>query len=184
MRDMPSKMNDDFYGGRRSEKMPFVVNDDVEVVGGPHAGRLAAVISVESLDPTALLVELGDGGSSETIAASLLRRYVEEPDATGVARPRIAFSVGDFGEIDEGHTVWRRHADLATIRHVVSTAPLAYGTELRLRVPGHAMILALSTWGPVEALDPGRFILYDGDTVVAEDVDRDGVVAYFGRWCA
>ncbi len=182
-RTVPSEMDDDFFCGRRSESMPFSISDDVEVVGGPHAGRLATVISIESLDPIVLVVEFGDDGSDGSIAASLLRRDSEEPEAGGAPRPRIAFAVGVYGELDEGKTVWQRQVDIASIGSVIRAASLLYGTELRLRVPGHAMIMALSTWGPVDASDPGRFILYDGDNVVAEDVNRDGVVEYFSRWC-
>lgn len=61
-RDVPQSIDDAFFAGTRSAEMPFVVNDDVRVVSGQYEGRSGAVISIERMCPTMLvLVEMGDG---------------------------------------------------------------------------------------------------------------------------
>lgn len=72
MRSVPPEIDADFFDNRRSSRMPFCVNDSVDVLSGPHAGRRAAVISVESWEPTTLLVEFGDDGSCATLDSRVL----------------------------------------------------------------------------------------------------------------
>ena len=180
---VPRDIANDFFGDRCSELVPFSVNDSVEVTGGSHAGRLAAVVSIASLHPTVFIVEFGDDGSEGGVDASLLRRLspgADEPDAYG---SDLAFSYGDYGDLDAGRVVWHRNVPIAEIRRTISTASLKYGTELRLRLPDRTIVLALSTWGPVEPPDPGRFLVYNGDSLVARDASREGVVEYFAKQC-
>jgi len=40
-----------FYEARRSEILPLVINDAVEILDGPHRGKRAAVISISLVDP-------------------------------------------------------------------------------------------------------------------------------------
>ncbi len=69
---------DEFYAGKRSLKIPFVVNDAAEVTDGSYKGRACAVICPETLgeQPT-FLVEFGDDGSSAVLPAEILRRIQE-----------------------------------------------------------------------------------------------------------
>ncbi|MCR9161673.1 MAG: hypothetical protein NXI35_13375 [bacterium] len=62
-----------FYAMARSEEVPFVVNDVVDLVTGPHAGTGGALISIESVDPLTYLVERGDGGGDLLVPAKNLR---------------------------------------------------------------------------------------------------------------
>ena len=58
----PETLNADFYDGRRSVALPFVVNDDVQVVAGPYAGRRGAVVGLDwAREPLQFLVAFGDG---------------------------------------------------------------------------------------------------------------------------
>ena len=57
--EVSQEVRDQFYQGRRTPSVRFVVNDAVRVVSGPHAGRTGAVISIEDLVPEAqYLVEV------------------------------------------------------------------------------------------------------------------------------
>ncbi len=74
MTTVPESLREDFFAGRRSRKLPFCVNDSVDVVAGEYAGRRAAVISIEGADPdTRYLVEFGDTGRDAVLAASELQ---------------------------------------------------------------------------------------------------------------
>ena len=62
-------MQDAFFAGHRSAAVPFVINDPVEIVAGPHAGRHGAVISIEAVAPELhLRVELDDGHDAVVVA--------------------------------------------------------------------------------------------------------------------
>ena len=64
---------DAFYAGRRSGRMPFVVNDSVRVLAGPLEGKHAAVISPEMRDGRLdFLVESGDGSGDSVVRADAL----------------------------------------------------------------------------------------------------------------
>jgi hypothetical protein len=73
---IPVGLQDDFYAGKRSELIKFVINDCVEVTSGEHQGVRGAIISIEAVDPEIIfLVERGDNGSSITasqVALTLL----------------------------------------------------------------------------------------------------------------
>jgi hypothetical protein len=70
---LPKSLDDDFYTGRRSESLPFCVNDCVEVTGGPYRGRRGAVVVLDrSGNAPKFLVEFGDG-TDELVAADLLK---------------------------------------------------------------------------------------------------------------
>ncbi len=65
----------DFYAGNRSDKLPFVVNDSVEILQGDYKGRAAAVISAENVEPeTTYLIELGDGSGDLVLPAKWLKK--------------------------------------------------------------------------------------------------------------
>lgn len=66
-----------FYACARSEALPFVLNDGVDVVAGDHAGARGAVVSVEGVEPLVYLVERGDGGGDLRVAARDLRLIAE-----------------------------------------------------------------------------------------------------------
>jgi hypothetical protein len=52
----------DFFAGRRSDALPFCVNDTVEVLRGTYAGRIGAVVLLDrSREAFRFLVEFGDG---------------------------------------------------------------------------------------------------------------------------
>jgi hypothetical protein len=91
----------------------------------------------------------------------------------------LMFSYGEFGDLDNGQVVWHRNVPVAEIRRTICTASLNYGTEFRLRLLDQTIVLALSTWGTVEPTDPGRFLIYNGDSLVAQDASREDVVEHF-----
>jgi hypothetical protein len=65
---------DAFYGGKRSDRFPFALNDGVVVIEGKKRGVGAAVISLEAEEPDVMYrVEYGDDGSMEILPASHLR---------------------------------------------------------------------------------------------------------------
>jgi hypothetical protein len=39
VRDVPKHIDDAFYSGSRSEEVPLIINDLVEITAGLHAGR-------------------------------------------------------------------------------------------------------------------------------------------------
>jgi hypothetical protein len=62
MTGVPQDLETAFFASARSPSIPFVINDAVAIVGGPHAGHDGAVISITAIKPDLeLLVELGDG---------------------------------------------------------------------------------------------------------------------------
>ena len=64
-----------FYVGVRTERLPLVVNDSVCVKEGAKKGRLAAVISLECIDPEPFyFVELGPNGDDIVLPLSHLER--------------------------------------------------------------------------------------------------------------
>ena len=71
---MPKAVDEAFYSREPTKECPFCLNDSIEVLRGPFAGHVGAVISIESTSPeVTLLVELGDG-RDVTLPASILRR--------------------------------------------------------------------------------------------------------------
>jgi len=67
-------MGAQFYEGKRSEDIPFVINDAVEILTGAGKGKKAAVISITPTDDgVSYLVEPGDGSSDLVIAARSLK---------------------------------------------------------------------------------------------------------------
>ncbi len=76
------QLREDFYAGLRSQKVPLVVNDAVEVIAGCHKGKAACVISLEgSVRNMRALVEFSDG-SDAIIAVDELRRTDEADGGT------------------------------------------------------------------------------------------------------
>ncbi len=56
------KIMDDFYEQKRSNLLPFVLNDPVEIVCGQYKGNFGSVISIcEEIPNLVYLVELGSG---------------------------------------------------------------------------------------------------------------------------
>ena len=52
----------DFYDGRRSKDLPFVVNDEARILRGVYASRSGAVVSIDiSESMPKFLIEFGDG---------------------------------------------------------------------------------------------------------------------------
>lgn len=69
---LPKSIEDDFFAGRRSDLVPFVINDAVEVVYGLHTGRRGAVISIDAVEPELRLrVELDDGFDVQLVAKQI-----------------------------------------------------------------------------------------------------------------
>jgi len=67
-------MEREFYEGKRSEMVPFVINDSVEIIYGPGKGKLAAVISIEPGNfGLSYLVEMGDGSGDLVTTAKQLK---------------------------------------------------------------------------------------------------------------
>ena len=77
MRRVPREVDDAFFESRRSSSVPFVINDSVAVIAGPHMGRQGAVISIEAVAPELCLrVELDDGSDVPLLASCV--RLVED----------------------------------------------------------------------------------------------------------
>lgn len=75
MREVPKTIDDAFFSATRSEEVPLVINDSVEITAGSLAGRVGAVISIESIQPMMTLrVELGDTGKDVIVPIGDLRR--------------------------------------------------------------------------------------------------------------
>lgn len=69
---VPKKLSDAFYAGLRSARVPIVIDDVVEVVVGPHVGRRASPLCLESVAPdTSVLVEFADGSDAVLLAKDL-----------------------------------------------------------------------------------------------------------------
>lgn len=59
---MNNKIEMDFYEGNRSEELPFVINDSVEILEGSDKGKTASVISVlNNKTELSYLIEKSDG---------------------------------------------------------------------------------------------------------------------------
>ncbi len=73
MSDVPKRVEEAFYSGKRTNEIPFAINDCVEVVVGPQAGRAGAVIPIESTHPEVTLrVELGEDGKDVVVSIAAL----------------------------------------------------------------------------------------------------------------
>ena len=67
-------MEKQFYGGIRSNSIPFVINDAVEVLSGVSKGKKAAIISIEpSENGVSYLVEFGDGSGDLIVSSRSLK---------------------------------------------------------------------------------------------------------------
>lgn len=63
-----SVLNDQFYEGKRSKALPFVINDAVKIVSGANSGKLAAVIAIQYLDTElGYFVEHADGSGDSVV---------------------------------------------------------------------------------------------------------------------
>ncbi len=75
MRAVPKAVDEAFYAGKRTNEFPFAINDAVDIVDGPYAGRVGSVISIGSIEPeVTFLVELNDG-RDVFVPVSVMRRY-------------------------------------------------------------------------------------------------------------
>lgn len=55
-------LEDDFYNEKRSNFLPFVINDAVKVVSGKYTGGTGSIISYEMpIEKLNFIVELSDG---------------------------------------------------------------------------------------------------------------------------
>ncbi|MBL8756618.1 MAG: hypothetical protein JNK15_25205 [Planctomycetes bacterium] len=69
MAPIPKEYDEQFFFSRRTPSVPFVINDAIEVVDGPHTGRFGSVVSIAAVAPElVLLVELGDGADVQLVA--------------------------------------------------------------------------------------------------------------------
>ncbi len=74
MNPVPKDLEEAFMAFRRSDRVTFCLNDAVEIIAGPHAGRGGAVISLTAVDPNVeSLVELSDTGRDVRVLQSDLR---------------------------------------------------------------------------------------------------------------
>ena len=78
---MDKDLEEAFFAGRRSKALPFVVNDPVQIVTGPHVGLGGAVISpVLSGSGLRYLVELGESPFGDvTVPAQWLELAIIDP---------------------------------------------------------------------------------------------------------
>ena len=68
------KMKNEFYESKRSNSIPFVINDAVEITSGPAKGKLAAVISIEPTETElSYFVEPADGSKDLMVLAKQLK---------------------------------------------------------------------------------------------------------------
>jgi hypothetical protein len=57
---IPNEVSKQFFAGKRTERVRFVVNDSVRVVSGLNKKRMGSVVSIFSLEPvTTYLIEPG-----------------------------------------------------------------------------------------------------------------------------
>ena len=64
------KLEKEFFQSKRSETLPWVINDAVEITSGPHAGKRGSVISISSVEPELTYsVELGNGTGDVLVTA-------------------------------------------------------------------------------------------------------------------
>lgn len=78
--DPLSAAREDFYARRRSDRLPFVVNDTVAVISATADGSHGAVIFVEGVDPLEYLVESGNGSGDMVVLASQLQLAPESQE--------------------------------------------------------------------------------------------------------
>jgi hypothetical protein len=58
---IPRDVEQRFLAGERSEQLRFAINDPVRITAGPHKGRMAAVVSLASVEPEIVfIVEPGE----------------------------------------------------------------------------------------------------------------------------
>jgi hypothetical protein len=63
-----------FYQEKRSNILPFVINDSVEILEGNDKGKFASVISIRSVAPElTYLVEKGDGSGDLVISSRAIK---------------------------------------------------------------------------------------------------------------
>jgi len=63
-----------FYEGNRSDSIPFIINDAVEILCGTGSGKRASVVSIEPTDNgLSYLVEPGDGSGDLMVSAISLK---------------------------------------------------------------------------------------------------------------
>lgn len=74
----PKEWETDFYAGRRTEEVPFALNDYVKVISGPLVGRYGSIITVMPNRPELSLVVEIDWGNDEVVAASDLELAFED----------------------------------------------------------------------------------------------------------
>ena len=71
---MSNKIEIDFYEGNRSEDLPFIINDSVEILDGSDKGKIAAVISVlNNKTGLSYLIEKSDGTGDVSITAASIQ---------------------------------------------------------------------------------------------------------------
>ena len=59
---MTSQLIQNFYDGKRSKDLPFVVNDEARILHGVYASRSGAVVCVDISEAMPrFLIEFGDG---------------------------------------------------------------------------------------------------------------------------
>ena len=73
MRDVIRHVDDEFYSARRSNQVPFVINDPVDIHSGLCAGRGGAVIAIESVEPELVLLVAWSDGTDVRVPARALR---------------------------------------------------------------------------------------------------------------
>ena len=72
---MTPKILQDFYDGKRSAALPFVVNDEAIILRGVYAGKPGAVVSIDISEASPrFLIEFGDG-TEELVSLDNLEKY-------------------------------------------------------------------------------------------------------------
>jgi len=75
---MTSQLLQDFYDGKRSKDLPFVVNDEARILRGVYASRSGAVVCVDiSETMPRFLIEFGDG-TDELVPLDNLERIDDD----------------------------------------------------------------------------------------------------------
>ena len=65
-----------FFEGLRSDSLPFVINDCVEITSDKNKGKAGSIISIVQTEPKLeYLVEFGDGSGDLVIEAIWLKLY-------------------------------------------------------------------------------------------------------------
>jgi NAD/NADP transhydrogenase beta subunit len=72
---MTPQILQDFYDGKRSAAVPFVVNDEAIILRGVYAGKSGAVVSIDTSEASPrFLIEFGDG-TDELVSLDNLEKY-------------------------------------------------------------------------------------------------------------